>query len=475
MRASGTAAGRCARALCRWLPWMLAAALGGASADERAGPSKPDDFAYGIAMRGDGEHAVLELAVPVAAYQHATRADLGDLRVFSAAGQVMPHALTAVEPDASSARRQEVLAFALDLPAAVGAAPLSLLLERDADGVIRGVRSAAPAQGATRRAFIVALAPDQRPVTGLQLNWRAPAASFVHSVALEASDDLRTWRPVREDWLIAHLRRDGRVIRHDDIELPPTDAAYLRVRLLDAGPAPDVRSAVVDVGTPRPAPQLVWLDLPVRADAQTPGRWLFDVPVALRMRALHVRAPVPDSYARPRLLRRADPARPWAGGATFAVYDLADPAGRLRNAPLPVSGDAVSHWAIELPDPEAFDAQAPGVRVGWYPHTLVFITRGAGPYTLAFGSADAAPVVRDGRELLSELGIDAELGAAGFGLPAAELEATVHTLGGPAALSARPRPPDARRIVLWAVLVGGVLLLLWMAWRLLREAPASPP
>jgi len=57
-----------------------------------AGAEQPRDFAYGIPLRTSGQDALQQLEVPRAVYEGVVRADLGDLRVFNAAGEVVPHA-----------------------------------------------------------------------------------------------------------------------------------------------------------------------------------------------------------------------------------------------------------------------------------------------------------------------------------------------------------------------------------------------
>lgn len=60
---------------------------GAASAAER-----PEDFAYGSLLEADGSEALYEITLPAAVYRGVARPDLGDVRVFNSAGEVVPHA-----------------------------------------------------------------------------------------------------------------------------------------------------------------------------------------------------------------------------------------------------------------------------------------------------------------------------------------------------------------------------------------------
>src|SRR5262252_298439 len=58
-----------------------------------AAAERPQDFAYGIPLAVDGRDAFYQVEMPRAVYEGVVRADLGDVRVFNAAGEVVPHAL----------------------------------------------------------------------------------------------------------------------------------------------------------------------------------------------------------------------------------------------------------------------------------------------------------------------------------------------------------------------------------------------
>ena len=61
-------------------------------------PLRPADFAYGIAIETSGDAPFHEFTVPQSVYESVTRTDLGDLRVFNARDEIVPHALRRVEP-----------------------------------------------------------------------------------------------------------------------------------------------------------------------------------------------------------------------------------------------------------------------------------------------------------------------------------------------------------------------------------------
>ena len=75
--------------------WLLATNL-----NAEAVPVQKNDFAYGLPIEIADEAAIYGLELPEVVYTHVTKANLGDLRVFNAAGEVVPHSLQRPEvPD----------------------------------------------------------------------------------------------------------------------------------------------------------------------------------------------------------------------------------------------------------------------------------------------------------------------------------------------------------------------------------------
>lgn len=54
---------------------------------------KPSDFAWSLRIEADGSDDSYQFDLPAAVYRGIARRDAGDLRVFNAAGEVVPHGL----------------------------------------------------------------------------------------------------------------------------------------------------------------------------------------------------------------------------------------------------------------------------------------------------------------------------------------------------------------------------------------------
>jgi hypothetical protein len=158
----------------------------------------------------------------------------------------------------------------------------------------------------------------------------------------------------------------------------------------------------------------------------------------------------------------------------MVVYRLQAPQGEVRSADVTLHGAAANRLRLVM------DARSGGIgntpptlQVGFVPHVLVFLARGAGPFVLAWGASGVAPGALPLSALMPGYDAAASLNAAPASLAPV---AIVHT--GPAAKPAPEAPSPSSKWVLWAVLLGGLLVLGGMARSLiqqLRQPPKAKP
>lgn len=430
------------------LPLLTVLALP-ATAGER-----PSDYATGMPLRLGADAPLHRLELPLAVHAQA-RADLADVRVFNGAGEPVPLALlhdSAAPPVAAAP--VAVPWFPLRSAAGSGAAALDVRVEQD--GRLISLRQG-PLPAALPGAWLFDLSALDGPVAALRLDWAAPAAGFSSQARLEASDDLRRWRPLTDGPLL-DLRFGGQQLRQDQLAFAAGRHRYLR---LSATPAlPPLTAAWVEPGPARPAPVTAWLEVTAQP-GKTAGEYVFDLGAHLVATRLDLRLPAPNTVApvtwQVRERRDAD----WRDVSRTTAYRLRQGGTEVTSPPLDVGHQAGRYWRLRV-DPRAggLGDGMPVLRLGREPVQLVFVARGESPFLLAFGRRDARPA---GLPLASLLpgyrpGMEAEL-------PAATPE-TALALGGTAAPAPgeedRP-PPDWKRWLLWAVLLAGVGMLALMA------------
>lgn len=441
------------RALLLSLLILPAAALG----------ERPADYATGLPLIPGAGAALHRVELPLAVHAQA-RSDLADLRVFNADGERVPHALLheSAAP-AITAAPVAVPWFPLRSATASGARALDVRVEQD--GRLISLRQG-PLPAAPEGGWLFDLSAQAMPVGALRLDWAGPASGFSSQARLEASDDLRHWRPLADGPLL-DLRFGGQQLRQDRLAFDPARHRYLR---LSASPAlPPLTAAWVEPAPERAAPALAWIDVPGRP-GPAPGEYLFDLGAHLVATRLDLRLPTPNTVAplawSVRERRDAD----WREVARSTAYRLQQGAGELASPPLDVGRQGGRYWRVRV-DSRAggLGGGLPVLRLGREPVQLVFVARGKGPFLLAFGRRDAAAAQLPLASLLPGYRPGQEAA-----LPLARTGAAV-ALGGTAAPAPgqedRP-PPDWKRWLLWAVLLGAVAMLALMARTLLTHTRA---
>ncbi|MGE5095015.1 MAG: DUF3999 domain-containing protein [Betaproteobacteria bacterium] len=441
---------------------MRLAAAGLACAAAIAWAQGPQEFADRAPLALPAKAPLYRVALPEAAYRDA-RPDLADLRVFNAHGDAVPIAL-AQEPGASRETPPPVdlPAFAVSsLDAARIASQVSVRL---ADGTLvsvgehRGTRPPAPAAG-----YILDASAVKQPVQALHLEWETmPAQGIVH-VRVEGSDDLRTWRPLAGPVALVHMEQDGRKLEQPRVPLPVVKDKYLRVSAVDAPFALRVARAELEDRL-RPAERVV-KRVPGRAGAK-PGEAVFDLGARLPVEALRLVPGEANSVIPAAFLVRdtADATPGWVAQGTF--YRLTRDGAEIASEPAQIRRRAARYWIARAdPDKGGLGATLPELEVHWRPAQVVFVARGDEPFTLAFGNREARSALLPVSSLMPGHEPHAEMA-----LPEARAGALSRT---PSARDAWPewlQDASPRKLALWALLVGAVVLLGFMAWRLHRSA-----
>ena len=441
---------------------MLLAAAGAWPA-ETLPPATPDDFAFGATIHTDADQPLYELPLPAVVYQRSARADLGDLRVFNAAGEAVPHGLLPGPLRSPQTPRRITLPVFPFEEAARRAGGLDVRIAQNADGTRVTVRGSAETPAIEHAWLVDADALTETPVA-LLLAWPAASAPFTRRVTVEGSQDLDHWQRLAEAVTIADVSWAGERLLANRVDLSRGRYRWYRVRPADGTetlPGLGV-SAELPVDGDRGSAR-EWMPVPVEPGADARAELGFETPVALPVDRIRLDPAERNTFLRLRLQARGIKDKDWRETGAGSVYRLDYGGTMLRSAPLPVHAVGATRWRLlaDTANGTGFGPAAPAVEVGWIPRSLVFLARGEGPFTLAFGSKRVTPVTADGRRRLGAAVVIVGLPRATHGDPR-ELSPTTHALR-------ERRDVDWKQLVLWGVLVGGAALLALLALRLMRK------
>ncbi len=435
-----------------------------------------DDFAYAFELETQQPAGVYALPLPEAVYTRSLTPDLSDVAVFNAAGETVPHAVQNPPPEPATKPAPVELAY-FPLYENKAEIPEQLTIKLLADFASASVeleKKPAPESGAVI-AYIVdsgkrdrTLDPD---IEALVIDWSNTGDSFITHIDIESSADLAHWVPIRRDAALARLSYAGRQLEQNRVELTERPDRFLRI-LWPAGRAGAGIDAVRAVFAQRPgAVERQWKTIAGHYnDDEANPAVEYESPGHLPIAEINLALGNVNSLLQGRIYSRDDPERPWhaRGEQLFYRVQLADT--EMTNPDIAVRPTTDRYWRVTYdPQQAGFGSEAPWLHVGWTPHRLVFLARGSGPYTLAYGSARARTRQAPVGQLLDELNKAMDT----LPMGTAQAGRALHA-GGADALMPPLSPLPWRNWLLWSSLIFGVLVLGFFAVRLYRQLNPTP-
>ncbi|GHA84554.1 DUF3999 family protein [Cognatilysobacter bugurensis] len=421
--------------------------------------ARPDAAAHRIVLEAD-------------VYRTVQRADLGDLDVLDRDGAAVPAAVLAPARPARRAPRLVPLPwFRLPSPDGAGARDWAVIGRAGPDGALQEIEARSVAAGsgeAPRTALLVDARTARGPVTALDLQWQSSGALDV-GYRVEGSDDLDTWHPVPAQGRLVDLQRDAERLLQRRIALQsPSSWRYLRLTPEHADRIVPITAVHAVIPVARAAPDAQWRALAPGAVRRVEGagsqfEFELDGRYPIRWAAVAMDA---NTAVRWHLESRESGDAPWrTRAAPWLAFQL-DDAGERSHSPPRVLDATVRdrHWRLTA---DRQVAQAPALRLGYAPETLVFLAQGSGPYALVAGSARTRRADAPVAPVLAAL---RERHGAEWSPPAA-------TLGAPsvrAGQNALEPERDWTTWLLWAALIAGALLVIALAVSVLRTPPPKP-
>ena len=454
----------------RYLLSSLLVACCAANAGAAAPASESFEWLQPIILSTPGA-AIYRFELPAAAYAGSRRADLGDVRVVNGAGEVVPHAWTS-EPTTT---RLEVatlpLAFFVLHPQseARGQAEFAVSVRQSADGTLVSTQVRSPASKASQPAGVIIDASSVKAARrALTLDWQPQAQGTLLPVTLEGSDDLRSWHRLTSAQLV-DLRSGDQRLRQNRLELAGDGSRYFRLYWPATQTGIEVLAVAVETGTvAAPSSRRQWLSAGPLRPGDLPMSFLFDSP-GIPVDALRLHLPDRNTVAPVTADRRPDHRSPWREAGSAVAYRLNRDGQEVASPPIAVCCGTDRHWRLRFDTRGGGIGQGtPELELGWLAQQGVFVARGDGPFHLAYGNAALTPTAFPVATLIP--GYRADMLAA---LPTADFAAAV-AQHQPAVIADHEPKVRWTGIALWAVLIGGVLLLAGMVWRLLGQLNAPP-
>ena len=444
---------------------LLGAALPAWSQD--ATPETPQDYAWGAALATTSASPLYQVMLPERIYTDSVASDLRDVRVFNQQGHAVPFTLIPAVQKQTPPRTLPLRLFALE-PVPDNSAASENLWLRSQDGI--EIRLDGEGKKRVSKSYLLTLPETQKdefPLSQLKLTWNAVPANWQARTDVFVSSDLKNWTLYGRDMPLMDLTSGSDRLLLNTLDFTasvyPTEMRYVLVVFNDAAHAPTLTGAT--------AVEQIYSDaavnIPLNAVAKTVSSsvqefsWQQPQPlVSVVIEARQERVlPLAIEY-------RSEAKAAWQPLAKSVIYQL----NGHSSEPLPTGGmvQAIRVTAVNGQLEDGI-AQVTGERAS---QTLIFNAQGKGPFLLAWGNGAAQPQAMD-----VDMLVPAALRQANADIPYALVEDRI-VLGGDARLTAVDpalQQSQWKKMLVWAALGLGVLVLVWVGlgiWREVRQKSA---
>jgi uncharacterized protein DUF3999 len=394
-----------------------------------------------------------------------TRDDLGDVRVFNADGNPVPHAVCATADKTAPTVSEQILSvFGLRASQSAAGGSSRIQVETATGTRVNVEEAGAPSMQATPSVHVIDARGVEDALRGVTFDWESPDGASEATVAIQASEDLDQWSTVVVATRLVELSRDGQVLRRARVGLPQRAYQYLRVERIDAGPPLVIRSATAERIATGVDIEPLWFIAEPRSPTE-PDTLTYDAARHAPVRYARLLMPQDNSALRVAIETRVDESGTWTSRWGGEVYAIVVDGERRVSPPARFAPTTDRYWRVRISS-DASTPVPPQLELGYRPVRLRFLAQGAGPYTVAFGSRRAAPVTPPSCEgLLGDIRTTEREQLIAEAYPTGSMSA----LGGEAALRPAPKQTPVRLIVLWGVLIVGAGVLVAMALALIKR------
>jgi hypothetical protein len=305
------------------------------------------------------------------------------------------------------------------------------------------------------------------PVDRLELFWSPDGKESVFQVNLDQGPDLDRFSPLIRNQTLADLAYGPHRLVRRDLVLGGHQARLYRLTWPHGTRGPVLSKVAAHFRLKANEPDRAWKSLTATPASDRPGAFEFDAGGFFPIDRIRIRPIQKNTLAQVALFSRTRPSDPWRPRGNHWVHRLEVDGIPLESDPVALDGGTDRYFRLEA-DPKSggLGAGIPEIAIGWRPRMVYFVARGEGPFTLAYGHHSAQPA-----QTAVEPGLKAVQADPAAVLVRPARPGPIGPLGGPDRLKPPPEPFPWKKAMVWTVLVLGVALLGFLAWRLFRQLP----
>lgn len=426
------------------------------------------DFALRRTIEIQEDSPLHAFELPVDVYQTVTSPLLNDLRIFNAAGTVVPFEITDIE----STVQREVLTSTIPffpisgLRSSGADKNTEVKIKQDGKGAIVSVQfgqlgDSKPAP-AVINTYLLDLRDFHKQLEALRFQWQS--SEQMVPLTIESSSDLKNWHSVSSG-VLANLNYLGQAVSQNSVDCYAGAGQFLRIS------APEntlltiqqIEAAYSKTDTVHPRP--LTADIHVMTTSGSNKSFLYDTGGYLPIHAINLTFSEQNILTRLSISSKSSPEVPWVNRLNTTVYRLRVSGNDLLSGFINLSTVVTDrYWRIETQDKETVLSAPPVFEFRWLPHRVLFVAQGSPPFSLAYGSAQMRNIsyhTENVASLSKSLSVQ----------PAKAVLSEPQQSAGDQALVPKkiPVPVQWKKWILWGVLAITLLVVLTMARKLINE------
>ncbi len=426
-------------------------------------PYSVDDFAQSATI-SDAKTSLRQIQIPKTLYQNMQRRDYGDLRGFSADGQVVPHQFSQSSTRLDSKQETPLVFYPFSKEQAANPSNIQVIINQKAGEQNLQINQHLANNGQPPKfneyQYIIENKKRSPSLCKIELDWQQAKLSSILSFKLESSDQLQNWRTLSRKLTVSKLDYNGSQLMHNQVSFSCTSQKYLRLTWLQ----PKQKTHLIQIKgiyTQKGAQQIQWESFGKPRYSKEDGSWLFESNVIASISKLEFVAPQDGLLYQGTLYSRNDEKSKWRYRTAVSQYRLNLGETTLQSSPVSFAQTSDRYWKLVMKtEGQLSESQLPEIRAGWTPKQLYFLAQGQAPFTLAFGNSTIKSAQKSS---LSSL-IDS-IKRSGASIDSVSLGEFVKNENVTQAQSETPW----KLILLWLVLILGTALMGFMAYRLFQQ------
>lgn len=466
---------------------------------------RPNDFASSLGIQLQPGQPLYEFELTEPVYINSQRPDLADVRIYSSDDKLVPFIRQSSQGDVkarSNLAPFPARIFPLYVDKGKSLNDLQVHVSTSAQGSIVDVKvgNGDKTKNKTHKiGYLVDTSHIQQPIYEFKLAWQ-PAVRDAQLIQLqvEYSNDLVAWHRINIDNVVAKMFYQGYRLDRSTIRVGNREAKYFRLSWPGTAAGINIYSIqALGYIDSRVKPEYRWTTIKGAPDPDQANTFIYDTGGYLPARRAQIVLPKDFSSAtatlestnrltaeperqlsRRHLPEVIDPGRILSGRHSRGhgpdwqlrsynkpVYDIEINGIRITSEDLYFSKTSDRYWRVRFSANTPSISEAPQLRLGWLPDKVTFLATGKPPYRLVVGNekintggtADSL-LIRQMRDK--------------------KLQTGQATLGPVTVLADRKRDHGGKfsgdkvlNWILWVVMIAGVLMLVWMTQRLVRQLP----